>query len=908
VTGGRLTAQPVSEIVDRRISRSYTRATTTTSASRKPISVTAAATLVSGAVALWVSFGSLAFLDTTNRAPYVGILPSPFWLFVLLLIATALISIARPAPRDVSPLWLSTVLLLPWVPLRLPLAVFIWTGHLAEWVWITIGAMLLVSHRRHTLDLLRQLSAGGPRRAAVLAGFLSLAAYTFGVWATAPQHPNGDEPHYLIITQSLLSDHDLQIENNHLQRDYRAYSTTSLKPDYRSRGKNGAIYSIHAPGLPLLLVPFFAAFGYRGVIAALVAGSALASALAWVVAWRVTRSHTASWFAWAAVSLSVPYFFLAGSVFPDGPGAALTLAAVLPLVDPRAREPRQLGPIGAALAVLPWLHSRFVILALCGAAAVVGRLLNEPDRVRRIAAFVVCPLASAIAWFAFFQIIYGTPNPSAPYAGTLETAFGNIVRGVPGLLFDQQFGLFVNAPVYVCALLGFAVMLWRGPRRLAAELLLITVPYFLAVSCFYMWWGGTSAPARFLVPIALVLAVPTAVWFASASSSATARAFGAFALFLSVLTTSTIAWVDRGALLLNHRNGASRLALWLAPAVDLTKALPSLFQNPPATVVFQTGIWLSAIVVSTAIAFMLGRRIRAVVALGLALELTTTAAVSLVWRSNHVNAAAPAPGGSAVLRQYDPFSGQFALAYRPFHRVPIQNMLGQIPLTNLSSLGRDEWSMMTHLPPGIYEVTGAVRGAGAGRVRVLTDQQSPAIADWDVASLDPFWRRQVSIPVGVASLEIDLDETAQQSVRDVVVRAASVLPRRDRLNDDREAGHGARYGHAVVFLLSGTAWVEPGGIWIGRAASADVVITPDARTPIRVLVRNGATENQVTLESGTWHQTLVLKPSEEHLCDVPVGDGPGTPLTVRSAEGFRPADVDPKSEDDRLLGVWIETL
>ena len=108
-------------------------------------------------------------------------------------------------------------------------------------------------------------------------------------------------------------------------------------------------------------------------------------------------------------------------------------------------------------------------------------------------------------------------------------------------MFDQQFGVLPNAPIYLCALAGFLAMLWRGPRRLALELLLITVPYFAVVACFEMWWGGTSAPARFLVPIVLVLAAPIAVWFHTVTS-AVARAVGAVSLIVSLLITGTMAW------------------------------------------------------------------------------------------------------------------------------------------------------------------------------------------------------------------------------------------------------------------------------------------------------------------------------------------------------------------------------
>jgi hypothetical protein len=80
-----------------------------------------------------------------------------------------------------------------------------------------------------------------------------------------PRLPAGDEPHYLVIAQSLLRDHDLQIENNHTRGDYHEFFALPLKPDYLLRGVNGQIYSIHAPGLPVLVAPVFALFGYRGV-------------------------------------------------------------------------------------------------------------------------------------------------------------------------------------------------------------------------------------------------------------------------------------------------------------------------------------------------------------------------------------------------------------------------------------------------------------------------------------------------------------------------------------------------------------------------------------------------------------------------------------------------------------------
>jgi len=791
----------------------------------------------------------------------------------------------------------------------MPLSVFIWTGHLLIWLWAAIALALLAP------AISRMVRSGAltrlpPRRAASLAGVLAAVAFGLSTWAVAPQHPDGDEPHYLVMTQSILEDHDLKIENNHREGDYRAYVSRTLKPDFLKRGTDGQIYSIHAPGLSVIVAPAFALFGYPGVLAALSLVSAAASALAWLVAWRVTGDQAASWFGWAAVALSVPFFFHASALFPDGLGAVLTLVALLPLVDGRAREPRRLVAVGAALGVLPWLSTRFVPLAVVSALLIAVRLIEDRSRLgSRLAAIAVCPVISAIAFFGFFQVIYGTPNPSVVYGGATRMAVGTIVRGAPGLLFDQQFGLIPNAPVYLCACAGIVVMVWRGPRRLALEVLALAVPYYLVATSFPAWWGGTTAPARYAVPIALLLVVPAAVWFATAKSVA-ARTASLSALVVSLFMTATVASVGRGALLFNFRDGMSRVALWLTPVVDLTKALPSMFQNPLPTVLLQTAVWLAAISSAVAVAAVLSRRSHAAVILGfgLTLEAATMAAVGLVWRSNRVSVATPYVAGPVVLRRYNPGANQIAVSYRPFHRLDPADLPGRIVLARaFSAIPRAASASTVHLPAGIYDVTGSTAGASTGRLRLRTDRVSPPIADWDVASFGTHWKRQVALPVAVAALEIDADAAARRTVRDGSIRAASLveLP---RSLEDREAKSGARYGPVVVFLLRGDVWMEPAGIWIAGGSNAEFAIAPDRQSPIHLFLRNGSADNTVTLESAAWRDSFKLGPDEVRMVQLPTdGRSQATPLSVAATNGFRPVDVDPKSADERFLGVWIET-
>lgn len=873
--------------------------------STRPVSRVAASAMLCAATALWTTFGAIAFADARVGAERVGVLPPLGFFVAFIAAAVATLVIARPTARVVAPLWLSALALVPWLPVPLPLSAFLWSGASRIWLWVAIAAALIALAPRP-----RGVRPWSPRRSAAIAGLLAGLAYGLGAWAVAPRHPAGDEPHYLVITQSLLADLDLKIENNHRQGDYRDYFTSPLPPHYLRRGTNGEIYSVHAPGLPVLVAPVFALFGYVGVIAALIAASAAGASLTWLLAWYVTRDRTASWFAWAAVTLSVPFFFHAPAVFPDGLGAVLFLVGILPLVDERARRRPYLLAVGAALAILPWLHTRFAILAASTAVALVARLLSDPaPRRARLAALFAVPVVSFAAWLTFFQVIYGTPTPSAPYAGIQQTSIANIGQGVPGLLFDQEFGLLATAPVFLFAIAGLGAMLREEHRRLAVELFAICASYFFAVAAFHMWWGGFSAPARFLVPITLALAIPTAIWFKTRAHPAS-RIAGVAALVASLLATATIASVDRGVLLFNAHDGASRLAMWWSSAVDLTTALPSLVQRPPVVVLIESAVWLLALAVTVWIGVMVERRGRStsaiVVSMGFTLAVTASAAVSLVWHSNGAMPVTPASGGSTILRRLDTGSRQLAIRYSPLERLRLDEVAGRITLLRMS-YPIDTVAVLNGLPAGVYEVGGRARGSAAGRLRIATERESPPIEDWQMVSLGPSWKRTFVLPVPVSRLRIGADEAAQRALADISIRPLVVPGRRNRLTEDGEAGRGARYGRAVVFRIAGSSYFEPTGFWVLGGTVGEFAVAPDPHSAIRLFVRNAPVDNEVTLESGSWREHWTLAPGEERIVDLPVDARRlGAILTIQSLRGARPVDFDPNSDDERLLGCWIE--
>jgi hypothetical protein len=856
------------------------------------------------AFSLWVSLGSLT--DANSRsASRLGILPSP-WCLVGAFLVAGLVGLAAGNRRG-SLLWLSAITLLPWIPIPIPAAMLIWTGPLRWWVWGAIAVALAApTWRLTTLAPVFHDSRRAPIAAAVLAActYLLVASRIF------PQLPAGDEPHYLVITQSLLTDGDLQIENNHRRGDYEAYYPASLKPDYLTRGRNGQIYSVHAPGLPAMIAPAFKVFGYPGVLAFLALVGGFGTGLAWRAAWLVTEDAAASWFGWAAVALSVPFLFQSFIAYPDGIGATLVMVGVLAALRGERTSVGGLVGAGLALAALPWLHSRFAVTAGALGAVVIARQLATADRTRRIAAFAVGPIAGALAWFSFFYVVYGTPNPTAPYGGYTQSSLANMPRGLTGLLFDQQFGLLPHAPVYLCAFAGFVPLVRRQPR-VSAELALVVVPYVLTASLYQMWWGGFASPARFLASILLPLAIPAGVWFTA--SGAAARVLGLGALLLSGLISLAVATVDRGALLYSVHDGVSKLLRWASPVVDLTTAMPSLFQTSAAGALGRAAVWLLAIGATASVAMWIDRRRAApefaALTLGFSAAFTGMAAIAIVWTMNGARPVEAARGASRLLLSVDGDPRQFAIRYSPFRRIRAAELVTLLPPLSETVTARratDPLAIVTDAAAATYTVDATI-GSDAGVLTAGLDRVPAPLWTWDLRDVHGPWHQTVTVVNDARALRFDGDERTRRALSDIVVRAERRLPPRDRVSD-QIASRAARYGPATVFLLGGQAYLEPGGSWIAGGAEAEFAIGRERGQPVQLFVRNFAVPNTVVLETDGWRQDVALKPREERLFDVPIDPArAGVVLRVRSATGVRPSDIEPGNLDKRVLGCWIET-
>jgi len=343
----------------------------------------------------------------------------------------------------------------------------------------------------------------------------------------------GDEPHYLLISHSLLKDGDLDLANNYQNTDFEAYMPPQapLRPHTVPGKKEGSLYSFHSPGIAILLLPFYAlglALGKGALIFLVRFGMSLIGAFLGIQIYLYAREawgrERLALGLWILVTLTAPIFFYANHIYPEIVVAAFGLFAFRRLRFARSLKTRDLALIGFLLASFIWFHALkyFFILApiFLYAVWIVWKNDETKSRLRRLAALLVPAGLCMAAYFVLQYSLYGSFNPtSVSWQGAMDgrqtmSFLKDLFTGIPfkfrwetlaGYFLDQRDGLLLYAPIYIFAFLGVVAML-RAKSKDAGWLLFIAAPYIL-VSAFLTQRTGYAPQARPLVAVIWVLAI-----------------------------------------------------------------------------------------------------------------------------------------------------------------------------------------------------------------------------------------------------------------------------------------------------------------------------------------------------------------------------------------------------------------
>jgi hypothetical protein len=425
----------------------------------------------------------------------------------------------------------------------------------------------------------------GPR---FLAFGVAFALYlAVGLWYTTRLRVSGDEPHYLLMAQSLWREGDLDLRDNLAREDWREYTPGPIGEHFGAPRKDGRPYPAHSPGLPWLLAPVYAAGGRLACVAVLALAAAALVAIVRGWALRLGAAPGAAWAAWAS-ALGPPVLFYAFHVYTEGV-AALALYGGLGLVT-GASSLVAATAAGVLAGALPWLHVKMI-----AAAAVVGVVAAWRLRRRALAVFAAAAGLMAIGYVAYLQHVFGRPTPLAIYSGAPAQMSGSPAAAVFGLLFDRSFGLLPHAPVFLVGLAGL-VPLGRRWRE-SWPLLLAALALLAPVLAWRMWWGGQSPAGRFLVPLVPVLAIGIALRVSESRRGLARWTWPLASLGLALALFATARPAD--LLLLNRGDRPTRLWAALSGDAPVERYLPSLVSG-------STEEWRVAALWTAALVLILG--------------------------------------------------------------------------------------------------------------------------------------------------------------------------------------------------------------------------------------------------------------------------------------------------------------
>jgi len=836
----------------------------------------------------------------------------------------------------VLPLAALAVLMLPFLPVlpdHWPVFQAL-SGPLGAVVWLSVAGLQAWTLWQSRLIAPRWLERWTLWRAAAAIGIVTaaLAALASARLTGTVMFPSGDEPHYLVIAQSLWRDGDLKIENNHTRGDYREYFAPDLDPHYLTRGADSEIYSIHPVGLPVLLAPIYGAGGYQAVVWVLILMGAAAAAVAWWWTLGAVHSAGAATFAWAAIACSAPFLFNTFTVYPEIAAALAVMVALVTTVrtDPAAPGVTRWLAVGVACAALPWLSTKYAPMSAALVLIAALRLRRGPAALLRDprAWAVAGPYAIALAgWFAFFYAIWGIPLPMAPYGALVQTSPLNLVFGAPGLLFDQEYGLLAFAPVYVLAATGFYQM-WRTggeSRRLAIEIAVVFGALLVTVGAFRIWWGGSSAPARPLASGLLLLSVPIATAFRSAPAGSARRAGQHLLLWLSVGIAITLALAQDGFLINNGRDGTSSLLEYWSPRWELWTLAPT-FITGETFVGWVHSLWWMTLA-GTAGWFLARQRttrpgVAALIALATLSTVLVAVAVTVPWLPSRTEAPRVDLGARSRLATLDGFDARVrpaGIIYDPLRHVSAGSVVAAARLS-VKPRQRIDSQPVRVLHNGRFSLP-----AGSYAVEVLFNDQVPAqptpislqigrigppLETWMLQpKAGETWRTSLWLALDAGFVGFRGPAELERAVDRITITPTTVVDAgaRPLVGDVLSA---ATYGGVMFYFHDERMYPEPNGFWTTGRRSADVTVAmpPGRTTPVTLRIHGGAQANNATITTFGWRRDYALVPGQAVEVELPVVAGGVIPLTISTDNGFSPGAIDPASKDPRFLGIWVELL
>ncbi|MCK4325575.1 hypothetical protein KAW55_02340 [bacterium] len=336
----------------------------------------------------------------------------------------------------------------------------------------------------------------------VLVCYLSLS-----VWVATAIRSGGDEPYYLLVTQSLVKDHDFDISNNFKREDYETFYPQGELTRIVSSRTDGKTYLGMRFGLPVLMLPgFFLGGWYGSVLLMNIIAAFLVVNMFLLMEETLSDKKTAFYLA-LVLGFSIPLIFYSSRIYHNIPAALLFLLAFRWIKQSDQNLPG--GAIASLMiAFLPWLQNQYTIISLILSFYLFIKLINA-GKARYFILYMVPLVTSAIIFLVTNSCISGgyLQPDEAGYGFFSNFSIRSSLSTLISIFIDQETGILFYTPIYILAFWGIFYFVRYIPSRLEILVWLAIIISHLSIQSLVPTYGGGYAFNRPLIVIVPFLGV-----------------------------------------------------------------------------------------------------------------------------------------------------------------------------------------------------------------------------------------------------------------------------------------------------------------------------------------------------------------------------------------------------------------
>jgi hypothetical protein len=329
-------------------------------------------------------------------------------------------------------------------------------------------------------------------------------------------HLSGDEPHYIMIAQSIVDDGDFDLKNNIEEKTYFSYLPIELR--FHGGEYNGKYRSFHLPGVSFLLIPFYWLFKALGLatlippplyfrLAASFINAFFALCLFYLLKMKFPEKEiTGFWLLFLSI---FPLIFHAVHLYPELPAATLMMAAYLFTFS----EKKNYLAAGLFLSFIPWFHVKYIPGLAVLAVAILYNLLKpfkpfhvDKEKIKGLFRFILFPIVSFFLLMIYSKILYGSLDPAGIFPKESYWSVPWLLRLKVFLAYflDQRDGLLFYSPLFFLVFFSF-----KKRKELAGMYLLSAIAaayiFFHAFTTVRGAYSPAGRPLMFVSWIFIIL-------------------------------------------------------------------------------------------------------------------------------------------------------------------------------------------------------------------------------------------------------------------------------------------------------------------------------------------------------------------------------------------------------------------